>query len=131
MARRAQGLSLGVLRGQGEVDVLGAERVQVPGVASTAALVRCAECQRISIAGMVTAFSKSDVPRKAESRTPLGRLEGECLGAGLASRDAAHPRTHDQAHPRPAAAWLVRRHVRLRREYLCRECAREFVLLLD
>jgi hypothetical protein len=60
------------------VDVLGAERAQVPGVASTAAaLVRCAECQRISIAGMVTAFSKSDVPRKAESRTPLGRLEGD------------------------------------------------------
>jgi hypothetical protein len=60
------------------VDVLGAERVQVPGVASTAALVRCGECQRISIAGMVTAFSKSDVPRTAESRTPLlGRLEGD------------------------------------------------------
>jgi hypothetical protein len=62
--------------GKGEVDVLGAERVQVPGVASTAALVRCAECQNISIADMVTAFSKSDIPRKAESRTPLGRLEG-------------------------------------------------------
>jgi hypothetical protein len=55
---------------------LGAERVQVPGVASTAALVRCVECQCVSIAGMVTAFSKSDVPRKAESRTPLGRFEG-------------------------------------------------------
>jgi hypothetical protein len=54
---------------------LGAERVQVPGVVPTAALVRCAECQRISIADMVTAFSKSDVPRKAESRTPLGRFE--------------------------------------------------------
>ena len=62
--------------GKGEVDVLGAERVRVPNVASTAALVRCAECQSISIAGMVTAFSKSDVPRKAESRTPLGRFEG-------------------------------------------------------
>jgi len=61
--------------GKGEVDVLGAERAQVPGVPSTAALVRCAECQRISIAGIVTAFSKSDVPRKAESRTPLGRFE--------------------------------------------------------
>ena len=58
------------------MDVLGAERVQVPGVASTVALVRCAECQRISIAGMVTAFSKSDVPRNAESRLPLGRFEG-------------------------------------------------------
>jgi hypothetical protein len=66
----------GCSEGKGEVDVVGAERVQVPGVASTAALVRCAECQRISIAGMVTAFSKSDVPRKAESRTPLGRFEG-------------------------------------------------------
>jgi hypothetical protein len=59
------------------VDVLGAERAQVPDVASTAALVRCAECQRISIAGMMTAFSKkSDMPRKAECRTPLGRFEG-------------------------------------------------------
>jgi hypothetical protein len=67
----------GCCGGKGEVDVLGAERVQVPGVASTAALVRCAECLRISIAGMVTAFSKSDVPRKAESRTPLGRFDGD------------------------------------------------------
>src|SRR4029453_19391767 len=62
--------------GNGEVHVVGAERAQVPDVASTAALVRCAECQRISIAGMTTAFSKSDVPRRAESRTPLGRFEG-------------------------------------------------------
>jgi hypothetical protein len=56
---------------------VGAERARVPGVASSVALVRCAECQRISIAGMVTAFSKSDGARKAESRTPLGRLDGE------------------------------------------------------
>ena len=56
---------------------MGAERIRVPNVASAAALVRCAECQSISIAGMVTAFSKSDVPRKAESRTPLGRFEGD------------------------------------------------------
>ena len=62
--------------GKGEVDVLGAERAHVPGVTSTAALVRCAECQRISIAGMLTAFSKSDVPRNAESRSPLGSFEG-------------------------------------------------------
>jgi hypothetical protein len=56
---------------------VGAERSQVPGVNSAAALVRCAECQRISIAGTTTAVSKrDDVPRKAESRTPLGRFEG-------------------------------------------------------
>jgi hypothetical protein len=67
----------GCAGGKGEVAVLGAERVQVPGVDSTAALVRCAECGRISIAGTVTAFSKSDVPRKADSRTPLGRFEGD------------------------------------------------------
>ena len=76
MARGRRVCPWGCSGGKGEVDVLGAERVQVPGVASTAALVRCAECQRISIADMVTAFSKSDVPRKAESRTPLGRFEG-------------------------------------------------------
>jgi len=58
------------------VDVVRAERAQVPDVVSTAALMRCAACQRISIAGITTAFSKSDVPRKAESRTPLGRFEG-------------------------------------------------------
>jgi len=66
----------GCSEGKGEVDVVGTERVQVPGAAPTAALVRCAECRRSSIAGVVTAFSKSDVPRKAESRTPLGRFEG-------------------------------------------------------
>jgi hypothetical protein len=75
MARGRKVCPWGCSGGKGEVDVLGAERGQVPGIASTAALVRCAECQRISIAGMVTAFSKSDVPRKAESRTPLGRFE--------------------------------------------------------
>jgi hypothetical protein len=63
--------------GKGEIDVLGAERARVPGVAATAALVRCAECERISIAGTVTAFSKDGKPRKAESRTPLGRFEGD------------------------------------------------------
>jgi hypothetical protein len=76
MARWRRVCPWGCSGGKGEVDVLGAERVQVPDVAPTAALVRCAECQRISIAGTVTAFSKSDVPRKAESRMPLGRLEG-------------------------------------------------------
>ena len=58
------------------MDVLGAERAQVPNVPATAALMRCVECQRISIAGMVRAFSKSDVPRQAECRTPLGRFVG-------------------------------------------------------
>jgi hypothetical protein len=67
----------GCFGGHGEVDVVGAERAQVPGVVSSKALVRCAECQRISIAGTVTVFSKSDVPRKAESRTPLGRFDGD------------------------------------------------------
>src|SRR5258705_7222606 len=63
--------------GKGESDVLGAERARVPGLASSTALIRCAECQRISIAGMMTAFSKGGVPRTAESRTPLGRFEGD------------------------------------------------------
>jgi len=77
MARERKVCPWGCTGGKGEADVVGAERVQVPGVATTAALVRCAECQRISIAGMTTAFSKrDDVPRKAESRTPLGRFEG-------------------------------------------------------
>jgi hypothetical protein len=39
-------------------------------------MVRCAECQRISIAGTTTAFSKNDIPRTADSRTPLGRFDG-------------------------------------------------------
>jgi len=76
VARTRKVCPWGCTGGKGEVDVVGAERVQVPGVASTAALVRCAECQRISIAGMTTAFSNRDGPRKAESRTPLGRFEG-------------------------------------------------------
>ena len=76
MARERKVCPWGCTGGKGEADVVGAERVQVPDVATTAALVRCAECQRISIAGMTTAFSRSDVPRKAESRTPLGRFEG-------------------------------------------------------
>lgn len=63
--------------GKGEVDVLGAERAQVPGLAASTALVRCAECQRISIAGIATkAASKSRDPLIAESRTPLGRFDG-------------------------------------------------------
>lgn len=51
MARGRRVCPWGCSGGKGEVDVLGAERVEVPGAASTAALVRCAECQRISIAG--------------------------------------------------------------------------------
>jgi hypothetical protein len=62
--------------GKGEVDVLGAERVRVPGLAASTALMRCAECQRISFAGMATVFTKSREPRTAESRTALGRFEG-------------------------------------------------------
>lgn len=67
----------GCTGGKGEVDVVGAERARVPGLASSTALVRCAECQRISIAGAATAVSKDGQPRKAESRTALGRFEGE------------------------------------------------------
>jgi hypothetical protein len=77
MARGRKVCPWGCSGGKGEVNLLGAERARVPGVASSAALVQCAECQRISIAGTVTAFSKSRVPWTAESRTPLGRLEGD------------------------------------------------------
>ena len=64
--------------GKGEVDVLGAERARVPGLAAATALMRCAECQRISIAGMaMTASSNRREPRIAESRTALGRFEGD------------------------------------------------------
>ena len=66
----------GCSEGKGEVAVLGAERARVPGLASSTALVRCVECQRISILGMTTAFSKGG-SRTAESRTPLGRFEGD------------------------------------------------------
>ena len=77
MARERKVCPWGCTGGKGEVAVLGAERAGVPGLSSSTALVRCAECRRISIAGMTTAFSKkSDVPRKAESRTPLGQFEG-------------------------------------------------------
>jgi hypothetical protein len=57
--------------------VLGVERARVPGLAASTALVRCLECQRISILGKTMAFSKGGVPRTAESRTPLGRFEGD------------------------------------------------------
>ena len=64
--------------GKGEVDVVGEERARVPGLAPSTALVRCAECGRISIAGMTTTdSSKSHVPGTAESRTALGRFEGD------------------------------------------------------
>ena len=62
----------------GEVDVVGAERARVPGLAASTALVRCAECQRISIAGMTTTVSSNrHGPRTAELRTALGRFEGD------------------------------------------------------
>jgi len=77
MARTRKVCPWGCSGGKGEVDVVGAERIHVPGVDSASALVRCAECQRISIAGTTTAVSKrDDVPRTAESRIPLGRFEG-------------------------------------------------------
>jgi hypothetical protein len=48
----------------------------VPGVAATAALMRCGECRRISVADMMTVRSDLDGPRDVECRTPLGRFEG-------------------------------------------------------
>jgi hypothetical protein len=64
--------------GKGEVDVVGAERARVPGLSSSSALKRCAECQGVSIAGMAMATSsRSREPRMAETRTALGRFEGE------------------------------------------------------
>jgi hypothetical protein len=106
MARGRKVCPWGCSGGKGEVDVLGAERVQVPGVVPTAALVRCAECQRISIADMVTAFSKSDVPRKAESRTPLGRFEGSTwVPASLHVTPLILELTTKRTHGRRARGW--------------------------
>ena len=62
--------------GLGEIDVVRSERAQVPGVAAAAALMRCGECQRISVAGMMTVSSDHDGPRNVECRTPLGRFDG-------------------------------------------------------
>jgi hypothetical protein len=77
VARARKVCPWGCSGGKGEVDVVGAERARVPGLASSTALVRCVECQRISIAGIAMAFSRmSDAPRKVESRMPLGRFEG-------------------------------------------------------
>jgi len=73
MAREWKVCLGGCTGGRGEVAVVGAERVPVSGVASSTALVRCSECQRISIAGVTIAFSKkNDMPQKAEVWTPLG-----------------------------------------------------------
>jgi hypothetical protein len=62
--------------GKGEVDVVRTERAGVPDVPPAAALMRCAECQRISVAGMMTGPAERDGPRSVEFRTPLGRFEG-------------------------------------------------------
>ena len=62
--------------GMGEIDVVRTERAEVPGVPPAAALMRCAECQRISIACMLTIPGERDGPRSVECRTPLGRFEG-------------------------------------------------------
>jgi hypothetical protein len=68
--------------GQGEVDVVGVERAREPGLASSTALVRCAECQRISIASMDDGLlEKPHALGKAGLRTPLGRFvmfSGSC-----------------------------------------------------
>jgi hypothetical protein len=47
----------------------------VPGVAATAALMRCGECHRISMASMVRTTSQLHGSRDLECRTPLGRFE--------------------------------------------------------
>jgi len=65
----------GCVGGKGESDVVGSTRAEVPGVLAGAALMRCAECQRISVAGMMTVPAERDGPRSVEFRTPLGRFE--------------------------------------------------------
>ena len=72
----AQRLSLGVLGTEGEVDVVGPERAQVPGVTATSALMRCLQCERISLASMMIVRAKDGELRKTECRTALGRFEG-------------------------------------------------------
>lgn len=66
----------GCSEGKGEIDVVRTERAEVPGVLAGAALMRCAECQRISVAGVMTVPAERDGPRSVEFRTPLGRFEG-------------------------------------------------------
>ena len=66
----------GCVGGKGESDVVGSTRAEVPGVPPAAALMRCAECQRISVAGMMTVPAGRDGRRSVEFRTPLGRFEG-------------------------------------------------------
>jgi hypothetical protein len=59
------------------VDIVGSERDMVPDAPVGTSLVRCAECQRISIAGIMKAEpSTHDSYRSVECRTPLGRFEG-------------------------------------------------------
>ncbi len=60
---------------KGEIDVVRAERSRVPNVPGTTALMRCGECQGISMATLVTVPSGFDNTRDVECRTPLGRFE--------------------------------------------------------
>jgi hypothetical protein len=55
---------------------VGSARAEVPGVAPATALMRCTECQRISVAGMMTVDASRNGCRSVEFRTPLGRFEG-------------------------------------------------------
>ena len=75
MAKLRKVCPWGCSGGRGEIDVVRTERAEVPGVQGATALMRCAECQRISVAGMMTVPAERDGPRTVEFRTPLGRFE--------------------------------------------------------
>ena len=62
---------------KGEVNVVGPERTLVPNVRANAALMRCQECQGISLATVEMVQSPRDHRiGQTEYRTPLGRFEG-------------------------------------------------------
>jgi hypothetical protein len=75
MAKARKVCPWGCAGGKGEIDVVRAERAELPGVPPTAAFMRCGPCQRISIAGITTVPAERDGPRTVEFRTPLGRFE--------------------------------------------------------
>jgi hypothetical protein len=75
MAKARRVCPWGCSDGKGEIDVVRAERAEVPGVPVTAALMRCGQCHRISIAGIMTPPAERDGPRSVEFRTPLGRFD--------------------------------------------------------
>src|SRR5215470_5606137 len=62
---------------KGEVNLVGPERTLVPNVGANAPLMRCQECQGISLA-TVEMVQSPGAHRiwQTEYRTPLGRFEG-------------------------------------------------------